>query len=143
MIQVCRAPHVVAVLFGAVDFSADVGCAMAWEPLLTARSALAYTCGAAGVALYDGPELNTSQMDDLAETSARAKALGFTGRACIHPRQVAIVNAAFTPSPDEISHARRVIQASEAARGGVAILDGQMIDAPVVKAAHRTLAVKL
>ncbi|MFM2043228.1 MAG: hypothetical protein RLY86_1804 [Pseudomonadota bacterium] len=137
---IAAGPRVAALLFGAVDLSAELGCALDWEPLLVARSTLVRACAAAGVQLYDVPHIDVADEAGLAETTRRARALGFTGRACIHPRQVPVVNAAFTPSGQEIARARRILDAFAAAGGGVALLDGKLIEKPVARAAHRVLA---
>jgi citrate lyase subunit beta/citryl-CoA lyase/(S)-citramalyl-CoA lyase len=65
--------------------------------------------------------------------------MGFTGRACIHPDQVMAVNAVFTPGEAEIAEARRVIAALEEARGAAALLDGKLIERPVILAARQVL----
>lgn len=137
---IAAAPRVEAILFGAVDLAAELGCTLAWEPLLYARSRLVQACAAAGVQLYDVPHIDVADEAGLAETTRRAKALGFTGRACIHPRQVAVVNAAYTPTEAEVERARAVVAAFDAAGGGVALLDGKLIELPVVRAARRVLA---
>ena len=143
----CAAPAAVAaqaaggVLFGGVDFSASLGAGVNdWDAMLTARGTIAAACGAAGVPAYDVPFLDTGDTEGLAATTRRAKAMGFAGRACIHPGQVAAVNTAFTPSAAEIAGARAVLAAMEAAGGGVALHDGKMIDRPVVLAAERVLS---
>ena len=73
-----------------------------------------------------------------AEAVLRARAFGFGGKLCIHPRQVAAVNAGFAPSPDEVDFARRVV--ARAAQEAVFALDGRMVDAPVILQARQTLA---
>ena len=131
------------VLFGGVDYSASLGANVAdWDAMLTARGLIAAACGAAGVPAYDVPFLDTSDTDGLAATTRKAMAMGFSGRACIHPGQVAAVNAAFTPTEAEVSEARAILAAMEAAGGGVALHKGKMIDRPVVLAAERILASK-
>jgi citrate lyase subunit beta/citryl-CoA lyase len=67
--------------------------------------------------------------------------MGFGAKLCIHPKQVEIVLAAFTPTEEEISWAQRVIEADKASNGGAVKLDGRMIDRPVVLLAQRTLAI--
>jgi citrate lyase beta subunit len=76
----------------------------------------------------------------LRDESERVRRLGFTGKLAIHPDQVATIHAAYTPSDGDVERARRVTAAVEAAGGGVAVVDGRMVDAPVVRAAARTLA---
>lgn len=129
------------VLFGGVDYSASLGADLSdWDAMLTARGTIAAACGAAGVPAYDVPYLDTSDTDGLAASTRKAKAMGFSGRACIHPDQVPAVNAAYSPSEAEIADARAILAAMEAAGGGVALHKGKMIDRPVILAAERLLA---
>jgi citrate lyase beta subunit len=128
-------------MFGGVDFSASLGADVSdWDAMLTARGIIAAACGAAGVAAYDVPFLDTADTDGLSASTRKAKAMGFAGRACIHPDQVAAVNAVFKPTGEEIAEARAIISAMEAAGGGVVLHKGKMIDRPVVLAAERILA---
>ena len=138
--EIAAAPGVQGVLFGALDFSAEVGCEVAWEPLLYARGRLAVACARAQVELLDAPYGDLADAQGFEEQTRRAKALGFTGRACIHPTQVPSANAIYTPSQDEVAHAQRVLEAFEGAQGAAAQLDGKFIDVPVALAARRVLA---
>lgn len=138
--DIAAATGVQGVLFGAFDYSADVGCALEWEPLLFARSQLAAACARARVELLDAPSGDIRDNDALAGSTRRAKALGFTGRACIHPDQVASVNGVFTPADAELAEARRLVEAFDAAGGRAAQLDGKLIELPVALAARRALA---
>lgn len=138
--SIAAAPGVEGVLFGGADFSADLGATLDWEPMLHARGVLAAACAAAGVDLLDVPYLDVEDDAGLIETTKRAKAMGFTGRACIHPKQIAGVHTAFTPTPDELARARRVLAAFEDAKGGAALLDGKLVELPVIRAARRVLA---
>jgi len=130
---------VCGVIFGGADFSADIGSTMDWDALAYARGRLAAACGQAGVELLDVPYLDVQDADGLAATTARVKALGFTGRACIHPDQVDIVNTVFTPTAEEIERAKRVIAALDDAKGEAALFNGKLIEKPVILAAQRIL----
>jgi (S)-citramalyl-CoA lyase len=136
---IAATPRVAGVLFGGADYSADIGATMDWEALLYARGRLAAACGASGVELLDVPYLDVKDTCGLRETTQRAKALGFTGRACIHPDQIAPVHDEFTPKAEEIARARRVIAALHAAQGAAALLDGKLIERPIILAAQRVL----
>lgn len=138
--DIAAAPGVEAVLFGGVDLSADLGVQPGWEPLLHARSTLVAACSAAGRRLLDSPATDVADLPGLSETTIRARALGFTGRACIHPDQVPLVNAAYDPSVAEIAWAHRVLEALGAAKGAPALLEGKLIEEPVARAARRLLA---
>ena len=121
--------------------SASLGADLSdWDAMLTARGTIAAACGAAGIPAYDVPYLDTSDTDGLAASTRKAKAMGFSGRACIHPDQVTTVNTAYSPSEAEIAAARAILAAMEAAGGGVALHKGKMIDRPVILAAERLLA---
>lgn len=134
-------PNVAAVFFGAIDLSADVGCAVEWEALLYARSRVVLAAGAAGVAAIDSPFMDVPAVDALAEESRRARRLGFTGKAAIHPTQVQAIQRAFSPPPDEVAWARKVAAAYEDQQGGVLLVDGRLVERPVVRAARRTLRI--
>lgn len=138
--DILSAPGVAGVLFGAADYCADVGAEIAWEPLLPARGIIAAAAAAAGVVAMDSPYFDVEDDAGLAETTRKARAMGFTARACIHPRQAPIVAQALAPTEAEIAHARRVLEAFEAAKGGAALLDGKLVEAPLVRSAQRILA---
>jgi citrate lyase subunit beta/citryl-CoA lyase len=81
--------------------------------------------------------------DGFRRSALRARSLGFQGKLCIHPDQVPVVNECFRPAPRELAHARRVIEAFEAAqRDGLAAIqvDGQFVDYPIVYRAQRLVA---
>lgn len=138
--SICAAPGVAMTLFGAFDYAAFVGCTMDWESLLFARAQLAAASAAAGIHLLDAPSSDVADLDGLRTSTDRAKALGFAGRACIHPSQVSVVNDAFTPTTAEVEQARRVVAAFEASPGGAALLDGKLLERPVAEQARRILA---
>lgn len=148
--ELCKAsPRIVAVAFGAGDFTADMGIQQSEEfgeetlQLLYARSAVTIAARAAGVASVDTPCINFRDAERLKQEVKRARQLGFTGKFAIHPNQLETINAFFAPSPQEVEYARRVVQASEEAEAqgrGATSLEGRMIDAPVVKRARSVLA---
>lgn len=140
---IARAPGVQGILFGAADYSSDVRCEMAWEPLLTARSRLANACGGAGIELMDVPYIDMQSLDDLTPSTLRARQLGFTGRGCIHPTHIAEVNAVFTPSEADVTLAHRTIEAFHLARGAATTLDGQLIERPQLLWAEALLCLTL
>jgi citrate lyase beta subunit len=137
---IAAAPRLDAVMLGGVDLAADLRCELAWEPLLWARQKMVIATARAGVDLIDAPQIDVQDDAMLDETTRRARALGFTGRSAIHPKQIDIINRAFTPHAEEITHAKRVVEAFEAAKGGVALLDGKLVERPVVRAMQRVLA---
>jgi len=132
-------PGVRRLAFGHLDLAADLGSSTDDTAMLLARSTLVLASRVAGL---PGPvDGTTTSLDDPAAAgadAARARSLGFTGKLCIHPSQVAPVNAAFGPTEDEVAWAQRVVQA--AAPGGAVRVDGEMVDAPVLLRARRLLA---
>jgi len=136
-------PQVLRLGFGHLDFQADAGlvCCPDEIELVPVRLALVLASRRAALAApVDGISPGTQDTAQVAFDAARSRRGGFGGKLCIHPAQVAVVNAAFAPSAAELDWARRVQSAFEAAGGGVFSLDGRMVDAPVLRLAQRTLA---
>jgi (S)-citramalyl-CoA lyase len=129
-------PRLEALLFGAADMSADLGAATAWAPLAYARSRLVAACALARVVAIDSPFFDVKDHDGLTQETAQAVALGFAGKAAIHPNQIAPINAALTPRPEEVAQARAIL--SENAKG-VGVVQGQMVDEAVARKARRIL----
>lgn len=134
-------PHVSAVFFGAIDLSADLGCAVEWDALLHARSQVVLAAALAGVSALDSPFMDVPALTALAEETRRVRRLGFVGKAAIHPTQVPVIQEAFSPTAAEVDWARKVVDAYDQQSGGVLLVDGQLIERPVIRAAHRTLRV--
>ncbi len=136
-------PQVLRLAFGNLDFQADLGlaCAPDEAELVPVRLAVALASRRASLPPpVDGVTPGTRDTAQLQLDAARARRGGFGGKLCIHPSQVAGVNAAFSPGAAELAWAQRVLAAFDAAGGGVFSLDGRMVDAPVVRLAQRTLA---
>lgn len=137
--DIAAAPGLQGILFGGADYSVDIGSDMEWDALAYARGALTAACARAGIQLMDVPYLDVRDPAGLIASTRRVKAMGFTGRACIHPDQVSGVREAFAPTPAQIDHARKVIETFDAAQGGPALLNGKLIDLPILRAANRVL----
>ncbi len=138
-----RASGVARLVFGNLDFQADLGlsCGPDEIELMPVRMALVLASRRANLAApVDGVTLDMHNEAQLQAEASRSRRGGFGAKLCIHPAQVAVVNAAFTPTTAEIAWARRVMQGSDACGGGVFSLDGRMIDAPVIRLARQTLA---
>nr|WP_163752234.1 CoA ester lyase [Mycolicibacterium helvum] len=137
---ICAVEAVARAAFGSVDLGAEVGVDPALhEPLLYARSALVLASAAAGrPAPLDGVTTDLSSAGPLSADVDHAVRLGFGGKLCIHPGQIAVVNERFSPSPAELEWAHRVT--AEASGGKVCVVDGKMVDKPVLDRAARILA---
>ncbi|MGW0932097.1 HpcH/HpaI aldolase/citrate lyase family protein [Streptomyces sp. NPDC002644] len=140
--RIARAdPSVGGVSLGEADLRADLGvredAGLDW-----CRSRVVVAARAAGLApppqsVY--PDVR--DLDGLAASCARGRGLGFLGRAVIHPRQLPVVERAYLPGPREVEEAEEVVAAARrAGPGAQALADGRFVDAAVVQAAHRTLA---
>lgn len=134
-------PTVSAILFGAIDYAADVGCEVTWEAVLYARSRVVVAAAVAGVSALDAPFMDVPALGALAVESRRTRTLGFSGKASIHPTQVPVIQTAFSPPPAEVAWARRIVEAYDRNQGGVLLVDGKLIERPVIASARRTLAI--
>jgi (S)-citramalyl-CoA lyase len=130
-------PRLAALLFGGADMSADLGAGSAWSPLAYARARLIAACALADVMAIDTPFFDVKDQEGLTQETAQAVALGFSGKAAIHPNQIAAINAALTPHPEDVARARAILV--ENAKG-VGVVQGQMVDEAVARKARRILA---
>lgn len=138
-IELASTPGVSRLAFGHLDFAVDIGSSIEDQAMLMARSTLVVASRAAGLpGPVDGVTTSLDDPEVSATDAARARGLGFAGKLCIHPTQVEAVNAAFSPTGDELAWAHRIIEASTA--GGVMRVDGHMVDAPVILKAQAILA---
>ncbi|HSO48502.1 MAG TPA: aldolase/citrate lyase family protein, partial [Rhizobiaceae bacterium] len=129
-------------MFGGIDLAADLGAAMAHEPLLYARSRVVHAAARAGIDVLDVPSLSFRDEAAIGAEARMARSLGFAGKGAIHPAGIAAINTAFTPSPQEINHAERIVDAWRASPNGLAIVDGKLVEKPVVRAMERILALR-
>ncbi len=149
-------PRVEAIVFGPGDYAASVAMPLAqigvpdeWDAAYSAHrwhypmSRLLVAGRAAGIRVIDGPFADFRDEEGFRRSCRVARALGFDGKWCIHPAQIPIANEVFTPSADETSWARRVMDAYATATAsglGAIAVDGKMIDAASIRMAERTLA---
>lgn len=130
---------VVALAFGSADYGAQVGCADSWDALAYARGRIVAAAALGGIPALDGVWFDIEDVAGLSVETGRIKSLGFAGKLAIHPRQVDPINAAFRPTPEAVDRARRIVEASAEGRTGVTVVDGHMVDAPVIAMARRVL----
>ena len=138
-------PRVIALAFGAEDFTNDMGIERsdAGDEVQVPRSLVPVAARAANVASLDSPFVAFQDPGALRADSQKARQMGYTGKHAIHPSQIDIINEVFSPAPDEVAYARRIVEAWNKAqsegRGSLA-MDGRMVDVPVVKRAQNLLA---
>lgn len=131
--------RIAGITFGIVDLAAELGCGLSWEVMASRRSALVDAAGFAGVPVYDAPDINIKDKEGFKEECARGRASGFNGKLCIHPSQLDTVNRAFSPSDKEIAQALKIVEAAEISGSGALVIDGRMVDAPVIKSARQVV----
>ena len=134
-------PRIDAMFFGGVDMAAELRCQNAWEPLLYARSRVVHAAASAGLDVIDVPYLDLEDPDGMTRAAKQARDLGFCGKGAVHPKQIAPLNEVFTPSPERIARARRIIAEFEAADTGLVVIDGKLIEKPVLREMHRIVAI--
>jgi len=135
-------PRVCGLIVGAEDLAVSMQMAVCADSLYVPNVMAVAACRRAGIAPigFVGSVADFADKDAFRETVERAARLGFEGAFCIHPTQVAIANAAFSPSAEAVTRARALIAAfrEEEAKGRSACtFEGRMVDAPVVKQAQR------
>jgi (S)-citramalyl-CoA lyase len=131
-----RTPRLAGLMFGSADLSADLRAANSWESLLYARSLVVAAGAAAGLEVLDAPCFDLADERAVEEEARGALRLGFTGKCAIHPKHVAAINATFSPTAEEVEHARAVLVENEK---GVGVVGGQMIDEAIARRARRVL----
>lgn len=130
-----------ALFFGGVDMAAELRCKNAWGPLLYARARVVHAAASAGLDVIDVPYLDLNDPEGMRVEAELARDMGFAGKGSVHPKQIAALNAVFTPTADQITRARRIITEFEAADTGLVVIDGKLIEKPVLREMHRILAI--
>jgi (S)-citramalyl-CoA lyase len=131
-----------ALMFGGADFAAELGVALAWEPLLAARGQMVLAAAAAQKPVIDVPYIALDDADGLRAEAQRAKDLGFAAKAAIHPAQIAILHEVFRPTDAEFAEAEEAERAFEAANGAAVRFKGRMLEAPIMRRYQRILAMR-
>jgi citrate lyase beta subunit len=145
-------PRLASLIFGSADYGSDLGATATlegWE-FFYARSAIVTAAAAYGLDAIDSVFTNVSMhpatLATLQQECQRARQLGFVGKTLIHPSHVETIRQSFSPSAAEIAHAQRVVAAfaeQQAAGSGAFVLDGKMVDMPILRAAQRVLNAQL
>lgn len=134
--ELAQLAGVVRLALGAADLSAEIGCAPEGQPINSSRSTVVMSSVAAGIyPPFDTPCFDFTDQTVMGQHGQRALKDGFGGSLCIHPRQLEPVKAAFQPTREQIEWAKKVTAADD----GASAIDGQMIDAPVIRQAQAVL----
>ncbi len=138
--RLCELPQVQRLLFGSIDLQVDLGITGENEELLYFRSGVVLASRLAGLQPpVDGVTVAIDDAEQVRADTLRGKRLGFGGKLCIHPKQVAPVNQCYYPTADEISWAQRILDAAAAASGAAVKVDGAMVDRPVILRAEQII----
>lgn len=139
--QLAAVSGVSRIAFGSVDFGTETGIADEGDAMTAVRTQIVLeSCHAGLVPPIDGVSTGFNDEAQMRQDALRSRQLGFGGKLCIHPRQVAAVNDAFQPDAAQIDWARRVLAAMAASNGAATAVDGKMVDKPVLEQARRIMA---
>ena len=130
-----------ALFFGGVDMAAELRCKNAWEPLLYARSHVVHAAASVGIDAIDVPWLDLDDPDGMVREAALVRDLGFSGKGAIHPKQIAAINQVFTPDEATVARAHRILQTFAEADTGLVVIDGKLIEKPVLREMNRIVAI--
>lgn len=130
-----------ALLFGGIDMAAELRCKSQWQPLLYARSRVVHAAASAGIDAIDVPYLDLQDADGMVREAELARDLGFCGKGAIHPKQIPLINRVFTPDAAAIDRARKILKAFDQAGTGLVVVDGKLIEEPVLREMRRIVSV--
>ncbi|MGK5642485.1 HpcH/HpaI aldolase/citrate lyase family protein [Streptomyces sp. URMC 126] len=130
-------PGLRALVFGSADYAFATGARLTWEALAHARGVLVNSARAAGIEVMDAPLFAVHDDGALRREAALAKDMGFSGKIAVHPRQVPLINEAFSPDAATLGRARRIVAAGRENGRDITVVDGMMIGAPFFEAARR------
>ena len=128
-----------ALIFGAADYSFEVGARLSWDFLVQARARVVNAARAAGLEVVDAPLFELADLGGLWEEGERARSLGFSGKIAIHPRQVPVINELFSPDALTLEQARKVLLAGQSNDYGIAVVDGVMMGLPFFEASRKLI----
>jgi (S)-citramalyl-CoA lyase len=133
-------PRVCGLFLGGGDLAADLGAEGSWENLLFARSRIVAAAATTGIAAIDVPYFKADDAG-LKDEAVASRKLGMTGKAALHPEQLATINTIFTPSAEAVTKARLVAAAWESSGKGTPVLNGHVVEPAMMREAERVLAI--
>jgi citrate lyase beta subunit len=133
--------RIVALYFGGVDMAAELRVPNSYENLLYARSKLVHAGASVGIDVIDVPYLDLEDMDGMKKEAELVRDLGFTGKGSIHPKQIDVLNEIFTPSKEEISKAKKIVDQFSESDTGLVVIDGKLIEKPVLREMQRKILI--
>ena len=130
-----------ALFFGGVDMAAELRCKNDFQSLLYARSRVVHAAASAGLDAIDVPYLDLDDPQGMKDEAERVRDLGFSGKGAIHPKQISLLNEVFTPSAARIEYAERVLKLFAEADTGLVVIDGKLIEKPVLREMRRIVSI--
>ena len=121
--------------------AAELRCKNNFQSLLYARSRVVHAAASAGIDAIDVPYLDLDDPDGMREEAELVRDLGFSGKGSIHPKQIPALNEVFTPTDEMINNARRVLQIFAEADTGLVVVDGKLIEKPVLREMQRIVSI--
>lgn len=134
-------PRIDAMFFGGVDMAAELRCQNSFEAMIYARSRVVHASAAAGLDVIDVPFLDLDDPEGMCAEAEKVRDLGFAGKGSVHPKQIAALNEVFTPTEAQIARARRIISEFEEADTGLVVINGKLIEKPVLRDMYRIVAI--
>lgn len=140
--KIAEHKRVDGILLGAEDLTSDMEVARTEEggEITYPRARLAMACKAYKIDAIDTPYTNVNNLIGLKDDALKAKGVGFNAKACIHPNQIEIINAVFSPTKQEILRAEKIVAVYQKEKKGAFSLDGKMIDKPIIERSMKILA---
>lgn len=126
-----------ALFFGGFDLSTALGCAMAWEPLLYARSRVVHAAASASIDALDSPFSEVANLAGLRASAEQAKSLGMVGKAAKHAAQIPAITNIFTPQSREVERARKILEVFAVDPTKPLVFEGKLIELPTIKRLRR------
>ena len=124
---------------GGADLSASMGSSMDWDSLLYARSKIILESSINDLFSIDSPFMDIENLESLELESRKARSMGFSGKAAIHPSQIEVINRSFLPSYSEVEEAKQIIKAFNNSSSAVISFEGKMIDQPIIVSMEKRL----
>lgn len=141
-VEIAKSSHKIgSLVLGGFDMSANLRVDPHWDTLLYARQKLVHAAANAGVDLLDMPYFELDNFKGLRRESEECSKLGFTGKCAIHPKQIEAINNTFTPTIEEIEHAKTLIDKYQSQDAAFVEIDGVLMEKPIVDRLYRTLAI--
>ena len=137
--EIAACSKVKGLALGGADLSASLGSTMGWDSLLFARSKIVLEASIHNLFTIDCPYMDIENLESLEEESRKSKALGFNGKAAIHPSQLQVITKSFLPSDQEIEEAQEIIRAFNRSDAAVIAFNGKMIDNPIIVSLEKRL----